>query len=176
MKCCIYLRGNYSQWQVSCFSTSLNVKLIKTWKCFSKCVIFLCIKYITGVFVSELHSEIKWFWCTEFLYCTHPPVTTRSLHSGPRDVWPLQALGDGEGHGREGQRFLHHRHCYRWGDRKHLGIPRPCATPGEPAGALPHPHLSGVCNQSHNKPSAFSLIFIEATFTNFGFNRANNLE
>lgn len=74
-------------------------------------------------------------------------MTTRSLDSGPRDVRPLQALRDGEGHGWEGERFLHHRHRYRRGDGQHLGIARPCTTSGEPPGPLPHPHLTGEASE-----------------------------
>lgn len=56
---------------------------------------------------------------------------------------PVQALSDGEGHGGEGERFLLQRHRYRRGDGKHLGIARPCPTPGEPPRPLPDPHLTG---------------------------------
>lgn len=56
---------------------------------------------------------------------------------------PLQALSDGEGHGREGERFLQHRPGYGGGDRKHLGLPGPSETAGEPPRSVSHPYLTG---------------------------------
>ena len=89
-----------------------------------------------GWFLAEV--KIRFFLCN-----IYPTVTTRILCPGPRDVWPLQALSDGERHGREGECFLHHWHRHCWGDWKHLGIARPRATAGEPPRPLPHPHLTG---------------------------------
>lgn len=56
---------------------------------------------------------------------------------------PVQALGDGERHGWEGQRFLQHRPGHGGGDRKHLGLSGPSETAGEPARPVSHPHLTG---------------------------------
>lgn len=68
---------------------------------------------------------------------------------------PVQALSDGEGHGRQGERFLQHRPGHGGGDRKHLGLPGPCETAGEPARSISHSHLTGepVCSRLHSELS-----------------------
>lgn len=82
-------------------------------------------------------------WGIWFLVVSAVTVLPRSLDSGPRDVRALQAPGDGERHGWEGQCFFYDRHCDRGGHWKHLGIPWSCQASGEPPRSLPHPHLTG---------------------------------
>lgn len=78
--------------------------------------------------------------CGFFLKSVH---LSRCLHARSRDVWPLQALGDGAGHGWQGQRLLLDWNCVGGGDWERMGLTRSCETSGESAWTISYPDFTG---------------------------------